>query len=377
MWFKHELGVWKAKSQPHTPNPSSNKDNMSYLKGRGAQINPHSRYEKYVYDEGTRHLLEDGATQIPTQYIEVFPKTIVNEVKSPDLPFDYSINPYQGCEHGCVYCYARNTHPYWGYSAGLDFEQKILYKKTAAQLLEKKLQSKRWKASPIMLSGNTDCYQPAEQKLEITRSLLKVFKKYRHPVSIITKNSLILRDLDILTELQKDSLVHVVITITSMDDALRQLLEPRASSSSNRFKTVEALANAGIPVKVMFAPIIPGLNEHEIFSIAQKSAEAGAQSMYYSIIRLNGDIALIFEDWLEKNYPNRKNKVLSKIKSFHGGNLGNSQFGKRMHGEGKVADIIRSQFELTQKKFFPDSKKHHFNLDLHQHYKSPQLKLFY
>ena len=350
---------------------------MPYLKGRGAQINPNNRFDNYVYDESTTHLLEEGTTQIRTKYIEVYPKTIINKVKSPDLPFKYSMNPYQGCEHGCVYCYARNTHSYWGYSAGLEFEQTILYKKNAAKLLEKKLQSPRWEAYPVMLSGNTDCYQPAEKKLEITRKILKTFLRFRHPVGIITKNSLILRDLDILTELSKDNLVHTVISITSLDDKLRQLLEPRAASATSRLKTVQKLAKAGIPVNVMLAPIIPGLNEHEIFDMAKACAEAGANSIYFSIVRLNGDIAAIFEDWLQKTYPDRATKILSKIKSCHGGSLGDSRFGKRMSGEGNIAKIIHAQFQLAKKKYFKNNIKHAFNLDLHQHFKSPQLKLFY
>jgi DNA repair photolyase len=347
-----------------------------YLKGRGAQINPPNRFHNLVYDEGTRHLLDEEDSQIRTKYIEVYPKTIVNKVDSPDLPFKFSMNPYQGCEHGCVYCYARNTHSFWGYSAGLEFEQTILYKKSAAQLLEQKLKSPRWKATPILLSGNTDCYQPIENKMEITRDILKIFLRYRHPVGIITKNSLILRDLDILKELNKYNLVRVVITVTTLDDKLRQFLEPRASSVSSRFKTIQALSNAGIPVNAMISPIIPGLNEHELIPLAKKVSTLGANSIFYSLVRLNGDVGRIFEDWLQKVYPDKAEKVLSKIKSCHSGELGDSRFGTRMSGEGNIAKIISDQYKLAKKIYFKNAQSIPMNVELHDSFKTGQLKLF-
>ncbi len=348
-----------------------------YLKGRGAQINPANRFDKFVQDSNPAHQLDEGENQIKTKYIEVHPKTILNRVESPDIPHDYSINPYQGCEHGCVYCYARNTHPYWGYSAGLEFEQKILFKRNAAELLEKQLKSSKWKAAPVMLSGNTDCYQPAEKDLNITRSVLEVFWKYRHPVGVITKNSLILRDLDILTKLNEHQLVHVAISITTLDEKLRQLMEPRTSSTISRFGTVEQLSKAKIPVSVMIAPIIPGLNEHEIFGIAHEASNRGALSIGSTLVRLNGDVALIFKDWLQKNHPDRAEKIISKIKLCHSGSLGDSRFGKRMTGEGNIAKIINSQINLAKKKFFADRVTPPYNLELHQHYKNAQLKLFH
>ncbi len=348
-----------------------------YLKGRGAQINPSSRFDKLVYDDNPTHLLEEDEHQFKTKFIEVHPKTILNKVDSPDIPLEYSMNPYQGCEHGCVYCYARNTHPYWGYSAGLEFEQKILYKKNAARLLEDKLKYPKWKAAPVMLSGNTDCYQPAEKELKITRSILEIFWKYRHPIGIITKNSLISRDLDILQKLNEHNLVHVVISITTQDDKLRQFMEPRTSNTMSRLKTVEQLSKAGIPVMVMIAPIIPGLNEHEILGIAKAAADHGALSIGSTLVRLNGDVAIIFEDWLQKNYPDKAGKIISKIKSCHDGNLGDSRFGKRMSGEGNIAKIISSQVKLAKRKYFAGLSTPPYNLDLHQHFKKPQLKLFY
>ena len=354
------------------------KADVNFIKGRGAQINTANPYHKLVYDENPIDWssVDEEDVSLKTQYIPVHPKTMINKVPSPDIPADFSINPYQGCEHGCVYCYARNTHPYWGYSAGLEFEQKILIKKDAAKLLEAKLKHPNWKASPIMLSGNTDCYQPIERKLKITRSLLEVFWKYRHPVSVITKNALILRDMDLLKQLAEERLVHVAISITTLDDQLRKLLEPRTSSIPSRLRAVKKLADNDIPVMVMMAPIIPGLNEHEIFDMVKTVAEVGARQVAYTMVRLNGDVAKVFTDWVEKTYPDRADKIINKIKSCHGGQLRDHRFGKRMSGEGNIAEIISKQFRLARKKFLPEYERVPYNLDLHQDYKTTQLKLF-
>jgi DNA repair photolyase len=348
-----------------------------YFKGRGAQINTANRFDKLVSDSNPARLLKEGETQLRTKFIDVHAKTILNKVESPDIPANYSMNPYQGCEHGCVYCYARNTHPFWGYSAGLDFEQKILIKRDAPKLLEEKLKSPKWKASPIMLSGNTDCYQPVEKELEITRRMLEILWKYRHPVSIITKNSLILRDLDILKKMNEHDLVHVAISITTRNEVLRQYLEPRTASSFARFTTVQKLSEAGIPTHVMIAPIIPGLNEHEILGIAEKASKLGASGIGYTMIRLNGDVAEIFEDWLRKVYPDRADKILNKIQEVHNGDLGSSEFKTRMTGEGNIAEIVKQQFKLAKKKFFSDRSLKSYNLELHQFFKQQQLRLFY
>jgi DNA repair photolyase len=262
------------------------------------------------------------------------------------------MNPYQGCEHGCVYCYARNTHEYYGFSAGLDFESKIIVKKNAARLLEQELLKPSWNAVPIMLSGNTDCYQPQEKKFKITRDMLKVLAQYRHPVSIISKNSLVLRDLDILQDLAVDNLVHVYISITTLDEELRRTLEPRTVSGLKRLKTVEALASANIPVGIMNAPIIPGLNHHEIPAILKAASEHGALNAGMTIVRLNGSISILFEDWLRKNFPDRFDKVWNQICSLHDGNVNDSQFGRRMRGEGNIADAIHQLFRSSKKKYF-------------------------
>ena len=289
-----------------------------------------------------------------TQYLEIYPKTILNKVTSTDIGMAYSMNPYQGCEHGCIYCYARNTHEYWGYSAGLDFERKILFKRNAPQLLEAKLNSKNWKPENIMLSGNTDCYQPIEKKLEITRKMLQILLKYKHPVSIITKNKLILRDLDILKELSKLNLLHVSISITSLSEETRRILEPRTASIKKRLETVKILSENNIPINVMMAPIIPAINNHEIFDLVKKVSELGAKSVGYTIVRLNGAIGEIFTDWVRKALPDRADKILHQIEDCHGGTLNSSEYGKRMRGEGKIAEQVSLQFRLARKKYLSD-----------------------
>jgi DNA repair photolyase len=351
-------------------------DTQAYLKGRGAQINPSNPFHNFVEEHQLLFDKDAWEALSTTNYIEVYPKTILNKVSSPDIPFSYSLNPYQGCEHGCVYCYARNSHTYWGYSSGIEFEQKILVKKSAPKLLEEQLKKKSWEATPIMLAGNTDCYQPAEKQYEITRQILEVFLRYRHPVGLITKNSLILRDLDLLDALNEHNLVHVAISVTTLQEDLRRFLEPRTASISKRLKTIEVLADKGIPVNVMMAPIIPGLNDHEIMDMAKKVAGLGANSIAYTMVRLNGDVATIFEDWIRKNYPDRAEKVLNKIRSCHGGELNDSRFGKRMVGEGRIAEIVRQQFKLAKKLYFKNTERKAYNLDLYKRFKYPQLELF-
>ena len=351
----------------------SNDEN--YIKGRGAQINPANPYHKVIYDKNPFPDADDER-KIATQFINVQAKTIINKVKSPDIPGAYSMNPYQGCEHGCVYCYARNTHPYWGYSAGLDFEQKILIKHDAPKLLRKRLQSKNWVVSPIMFSGNTDCYQPAEKKFELTRKMLEILWEFRHPVSMITKNSLILRDLDIFKKMAAHDLVHVSITLTTLNEDLRSRLEPRTATAAQRLKTIETLAAEGIPVNVMMAPIIPGLNDHEILKMAETVSQLGADSIAHTVVRLDGDIAEIFTDWLERNFPDRKDKVLNKIRSCHAGELGDNRYGKRMSGDGQIAAMISAQMKLARQRFFQNKKLHPYNLDLYEQRRNPQMKLF-
>ncbi len=324
-----------------------------YFNGRGAQIKTGNKFLKANYV--TEHIegLDEALITAPTtQIYHEKPKTIVNKVTSPDLGMMYSMNPYQGCEHGCIYCYARNSHEYWGFSAGLDFETKIIVKETAPLLLEKFLLNPNWQPVPISVSGNTDCYQPLERKFEITRNILKVFARYRHPLGMITKNGLILRDIDLLADLAKDNLVHVYISITTLDEDLRRAMEPRTASAIKRLKTIEGLAKAGIPVGVMNAPIIPGLNHHEIPQILKAAADHGASAAGMTVVRLNGSIGSIFEDWLRKNFPDRFEKVWNQISALHGGNVNDSQFGRRMSGEGNYAEAIHQLFYVSKKKYF-------------------------
>ncbi|NOS90990.1 MAG: PA0069 family radical SAM protein [Cyclobacteriaceae bacterium] len=347
----------------------------NYFKGRGAQIKSENRFLKSHYVTDHIEGLDEPLLENPhTQVFQENAKKIVNRVDSPDLGFGYSMNPYQGCEHGCIYCYARNTHEYYGFSAGLDFESKIVVKKNAARLLEQELLKPSWNAVPIMLSGNTDCYQPLEKKWGITRQLLKVMAQYRHPVSIISKNGLVVRDIDLLQDLAADNLVHVYISITTLNEELRRAMEPRTASGIKRLKTVEELAKANIPVGIMNAPIIPGLNHHEIPAILKAAADHGARNAGMTIVRLNGTIGNIFEDWLQKNFPDRFEKVWNQICSMHGGNVNDSQFGRRMRGDGNIADVIHQLFRSSKKKYFADKNMPAY--DLTKFRKGGNLSLF-
>src|ERR1700761_1023468 len=330
-------------------------DNDEFFKGRGAQVNTHNKFlkNKYVLQhiEGLDEpLIENTGTQI----FEETPKKIVSESNSPDLSHMHSINPYQGCEHGCIYCYARNSHEYYGFSAGLDFERKIIVKRNAPELLEQYFNKKNYQPVCILLSGNTDCYQPIERRLKITRSLLQTFLRYKNPVSIITKNNVIIRDLDIITELAKLRLIHVNVSITSLNEQLRQKLEPRTVTASGRLAVIEKMAENNVPVRVMAAPIIPGLNSNELPDIIRAATNRGAQGAGFTIVRLNGSIAEIFEDWVRKAFPDRAEKVLNMIRACHDGNLNDSQFGRRMSGEGQVAQSIHQMFRMAVNRFMQD-----------------------
>ena len=323
-----------------------------HIKGRGAQFNSHNKFDQYkTVQDHIEGLDEPMEVAHQTQVTRVFPKTILNKVESPDLYDAWSLNPYQGCEHGCIYCYARVTHEYWGYSAGLDFEQKIMVKTNVRELLEKAFEAKSYKPRPIMLSGNTDCYQPLERRYGLTRGVLEVLLKHRHPVSIITKNALILRDIELLKKLNELRLLHVSITITSLDEALRMHLEPRTASYRRRVQLVQELSEAGIPVNVMIAPIIPALNDHHIPEVMEAIAKAGAVSAGYTFVRLNGAIGELFTDWIQKAYPERAEKVLNQIKEMHSGNLHDYRPGLRMKGEGRVAESIRNLFTISKRKY--------------------------
>jgi DNA repair photolyase len=352
-------------------------ENSGFIKGRGAQMQAKSRFHaQEIVQDHIEGIDEYTDINTPTQYMYEYAKQIVNKVDSVDVGSGYSMNPYQGCEHGCIYCYARNSHEYWGYNAGIDFEKKIIVKRNAASVLAKTFEKPNWEVLPIMFSGNTDCYQPIERKLQITRNMLQVVARYKHPVSMITKNHLITRDIDILKDLAAQQLVHVSISITSARDEIRQKLEPRASAISQRLKTVEALAKENIPVNVMIAPIIPGINHHEIPQIMKQIADSGALSAAYTIVRLNGSIGIVFEDWIRKAYPDRADKVLNQIKECHGGTLNDSRFGTRMRGEGNIATIIRDLFLVSKKKYLAGREFPKLRTDLFVRSNKGQLGLF-
>jgi DNA repair photolyase len=356
-------------------------NNDEFIKGRGAQLNTPNRFLEHVEehrDDFLEYCRIEGEEAVlgKTQYLPIFPKTVVNKVTSPDVGMGYSMNPYQGCEHGCIYCYARNTHEYWGYSAGLDFERKILVKKNAPILLASRLKSKKWKAETIVLSGNTDCYQPAEKKFGITMACLEVFLKFRHPVGIITKNALILRDLDILKALANDHLIGVNVSVTSLSEDTRRILEPRTTTIRKRLETIRILSNNNIPVNAMLAPIIPGINSHELLKMAKTVADNGALSFSHTVVRLNGAIGGIFTDWIRKAMPDKADKVLHQIAACHGGHLNDSRFGLRNRGDGKIASHINDMARLAKQTYFKDRTFPKLNNAMYEAYKGGQMKLF-
>lgn len=349
----------------------------TYQKGRGAQSNPTNRFDVQAYDISHPEAIDDWEKEtLQTQFFQENGKTILNKVDSPDIPLAYSLNPYQGCEHGCVYCYARNSHEYWGFSAGMDFEQKIVIKKRAPELLRELFSSKKWRPTAISLSGNTDCYQPIERKTQLTRQILQVCLDYKNPVGIITKNALILRDIDLLQELAKYNLVSVYTSITSMDESLRRKLEPRTSKYEDRLKIIESLSKIGIHCGVMNAPIIPGLNDSHMFEVLRRASYAGAKSAGYTIVRLNGAIGPIFKNWLSLTFPDRAQKVWNLIADCHGGKVEDSRFGTRMKGEGNIADMINQQFNLYCKQFHLNETKFEFNLSDFVKLQPGQMRLF-
>ena len=343
--------------QDHFKVKAADKDE-NYLNGRGAQINTKNRFLK---NEKTKEHIEGiddwSDNNIPTQYLEQESKGIVNKVDSPDLGMWYSMNPYAGCEHGCIYCYARNVHEYWGYSAGLDFERKIIVKTNAPKLLRKELMNKKWECMPIMLSGNTDCYQPAEQIYRLTRGLLEVCNEFNQPVGILTKNSWIIKDKDILQQLAKKNLVSAMVSITSFNEDLRRVMEPRTTTAKQRLKVIEELSSAGIRMGVMMGPMIPGLNEHEMHRIMKEPRDHGASFTAYTFIRLNGAIKFLFHDWLYKNFPDRADKVWHLIEKSHDGKVNDTRWGVRMRGEGSIADMVSQQYKKYRKLYGLDSEE--------------------
>lgn len=346
------------------------------MKGQGAIENVKNRFLKTEVLPFWEYENDYEEITVKTEFTKVEAKSIVNQVKSIDLPFVQSVNPYQGCEHGCSYCYARPTHEYWSLNAGVDFERKILYKPDAPALLEKHFHKKNYIPKPISFSGNTDCYQPAERKFKLTRQLLEVCLKYKHPLTIITKNSLLLRDLDLLKELQKDNLVAVALSITTLNEDLRRILEPRTSTTTNKLKAMKILAENNIPVMRMIALIIPGINNHEFFALAEQFYLNGAFGFSYNMVRLNDAVEPIFLKWVQTNLPNKADKIISQIRSINQGNLGSKVPKERMKGIGKLAESIHQTAQIAKDKYFENSVYPSLNTTSFRIRPNGQLSLF-
>lgn len=324
------------------------------IKGRGASSNVTNRYDTLKYEateEDFDNYQEEERPLLRTEIFKDTSRTIISENKSPDIGFRYSINAYRGCEHGCAYCYARPTHEYLGLSPGLDFESKIYVKRQAPVLLREALMKKTWQPEPINISGITDCYQPLERKMELTRQCLQVLAEFKNPVTMITKNQLVVRDLDIFKEMAAWNGILIFISVTSLDADLLRVLEPRTSHPTARLKAVEVLASAGIPVGVNVAPCIPGLTDHEMPAILKAAKEAGAQFAGFTPLRLPSSVLPVFEEWLEVHHPLKKQKVLNAVRDIRGGKLNDPNFGSRMRGQGPRAEHLAQMFELYTKKY--------------------------
>jgi DNA repair photolyase len=351
------------------------------LKSRGAGLNTKNRFEPLYIDYNDADLEEyfddiEDTRRIQTQFFNDDTKSIMSKNDSPDLGFGVSINPYRGCEHGCIYCYARPTHEYLGFSAGLDFETKIMVKRNAAKLLEQEFSKKSWVPQVIMFSGNTDCYQPVERKLNITRQCLEVFLKFRNPLGMITKNALIQKDIPILKELAELNLVSVTVSITTLNRELSRNLEPRTSVPKKRLETIYKLASAGIPTGVNAAPIIPGLNDEEIPAILKAASENGAKYAGHVMVRLPYSVKELFTDWITRNYPEKASRIINRIHEIRNGQLNNAEWGKRFSGEGVYADHVHDLFEKLCNKLGLNKERRRLRTDLFRKITPGQEELF-
>ena len=324
--------------------------NSTPIDGRGTRANPENRYEQIHVDLDVEaeELERDGRE--PTLFYRDSSKSALAQNDSPDIGFSYSLNPYRGCEHGCVYCYARPTHEYLSFSAGLDFERRIMVKADAPELLRKTFRSPKWQPQVVALSGNTDCYQPVERRLGLTRRCLEVFREFRNPVAIVTKSALVTRDVDLLADLAAHGAASVTVSVTSLDPELARRMEPRAATPERRLEAIAALSAAGIPVNINVAPIIPGLNDSEIPAILQRGAAAGAGSAAWILLRLPQPVDQLFEAWLQRNFPDRVQRVLGRIRECRDGRLSDSRFGHRMRGEGVYAKQIAALFRTAARR---------------------------
>lgn len=340
-------------------------------RGRAAATNPANRFERIEVE-----LEEPRPEQVETLYLRDTSRTILATNESPDVPFDVSLNPYRGCEHGCIYCYARPTHEYLGFSAGLDFESRIMVKEDAPELLARELDRPGWKPQFIGLSGVTDPYQPIERRLELTRRCLAVLADYRNPVGIVTKNRLVERDADLLAALAAVDAAAVYLSITTLRPEITRVMEPRTSRPVDRLKAIRELTDAGIPCGVLVAPVVPGLTDHEIPEILAAAADAGARFASFIPLRLPGAVAPLFESWLEEHFPDRKNRILNRVRDMRGGRLNDARFGSRMRGQGPYAEQIRALFDTTRRRLELEHPGPRLSTDSFRRPSGHQLDLF-
>ena len=362
-----------------TPNNPRLAIDQERRRGRGAVSNRTGRFEPETadaFDDGWESLASLDAFK--TEVFEDSAKSIISRNDSPDISFDRSINPYRGCEHGCVYCYARPTHCYLGHSAGLDFETKLYAKTNAAELLEKELAHANYQPQTIALGANTDPYQPIERQRRITRSILEVLSRTGHPVGIVTKSALVARDIDILAPMAEKGLAKVAISVTTLDRHVARAMEPRAATPSRRIETIRQLTAAGIPVTVMVAPVIPGLTDHELEAILESSRNAGARDAGYVLLRLPLEIKDLFREWLNQEFPDRARRVINLLRTMHGGQDYNSAFGQRQRGSGPYADQIAMRFKLARNRLNLDTERLQLRTDLFKRpiVRGQQLPLF-
>lgn len=349
------------------------------LKGRAATYNPANRFAHQVstaFDDG-RERPEDAADRPPTLAIREIPRTIISTNQSPDISFDQSINPYRGCEHGCIYCYARPTHAYWDMSPGLDFETRIIVKQGAADLLRQRFDQPNYRVKPIVIGANTDPYQPLEISDQITRELIEVMVEYQHPFSMISKSQLVLRDLDLLAPMAEAGLFSMAISVTTLDNRLKRMLEPRTTTGSKRLAAIAALTAADIPVTLLVAPMIPYINDGELETIMSAGREAGARRCRYILLRLPLETSALFQAWLNTHFPARADKVMSIIRQSRGGKDYDSAFGSRMTGTGQFAALLHQRWQIASRKLGFEEKDDRFLLDTTRFRRhNQQLRLF-
>lgn len=345
-------------------------------RGRATATNPPTRFDPVSIELDLDALEPGEARKSCTQFYEDTSKSILVSNESPDVGFNWGINPYRGCEHGCIYCYARPSHEYLGWSAGLDFEAKILIKRNAPELLSRALTKRSWKPAVISLSGNTDPYQPVERRLKLTRACLEILRDHRNPVGVITKNHLVTRDVDILAPMAKLGLVHVMISVTTLRNKIASSMEPRTSIPARRLDAIEVLSKAGIPTGVMVAPVVPGLTDEELPAIVQAAAERGAIRAGYILLRLPGPVAPLFEDWLDRIMPERKDRIINRIKEVRMGDLNDPRFGYRMRGEGVWAETLRNLFEISCRRHGLNQLRKPLRTDLFVRHPDNQPSLF-